>query len=137
MAAAAGQHNYARALPAPRGFDGTRPELWKEFADKLTAYAGLQDHDFSNYMDAAARAAQPITDERHTRERQGEVVPGERAARRSRQLRYVLSTLCNGPPLTSITSTETLSGFELWRLLCRRDSPDPVASHYGNTWANS
>ena len=49
----------------------------------------------------------------------------------SRQLKSLLITLCNGPPLTIIQSTVTENGFEIWRLLCRRYSPDPVVSQYG------
>ena len=131
MAHACGQNNFARALPLPRGFDGARPELWKDFAYKLKAYLDMHENDFSIYMDGAADSAEPITDLRHTVEHHGERVFGERVIRMSRQLKYVLTSLWNGPPLTITTSTETLNGFEPWRQLCRRYSPDPAVSHYG------
>ena len=58
-------------------------------------------------------------------------VADERGIRMSRQLKYLLITLCNGPPLTIIQTTETDNGFEIWRLLCRRYSPDPVVTQHG------
>ena len=48
-----------------------------------------------------------------------------------RQLKYLLITLCNGPPLTIIQTTENDNGFEIWRLRCRRYSPDPAVTQYG------
>ena len=114
------QNNFPRALPLPRGFDGHRPEHWKDFDYKLKAYLNMQEPDFSNYLNIAAASLVPVTDERLLLERDGERIPGERGIRMSRQLKYLLITLCNGPPLTITQSTVTENGFELWRLLCRR-----------------
>ena len=90
------QGNFANALPLPRGFDGTRPEQWKDFAYKLKAYLNMQEHDFSNYMNLASASAGPVTDERHVLEHDGRQVADERGIRMSRQLKYLLITLCNG-----------------------------------------
>ena len=120
-----------RSLPLPKGFDGTRPELWKEFSVKLKAYLDIQEPDFSNYMDAATLVDAPLTDEVYTRDADGQRILDERVVRVSRRLKYLLITLCTGPPLTIVTSTVTQNGFELWRLLSLRYAPDPVSSHYG------
>ena len=126
------QNNFSRALPLPRGFDGSRPELWwKDFDYRLKAYLNMQEPGFSSYMSIAASSLVPVTDERLLLERDGERIPDERGIRMSRQLKYLLITLCNGPPLTIIQSTVTENGFEVWRLLCRRYSPGPVVSQYG------
>ena len=82
-------------------------------------------------MNIAAASHVPVTDERLLLERDGERIPDERGIRMSRQLKYLLITLCNGPPLTIIQSTVTENGFELWRLLCRRCSQDTIVSQYG------
>ena len=111
-----------RSLPLPKGFDGTRPELWKEFSAKLKAYLDVQEPDFSNYMDAATMVD---IDEVYTRD------ADERVIRMSRRLKYLLITLCFGPPFTIVTSIVTQNGFELWRLLSLRYALDPISSHYG------
>ena len=89
------QGNFARSLPLPRGFDGTRPDQWKDFAYKLKAYLNMQGPDFTNYMNLAAGSAEPVTGERHILEQDGRQVADERGTRVSRQLRYLLITLCN------------------------------------------
>ena len=86
------------------------------------------DHDFSNIMNLASAAAEPVTDEYHVLEQDG---PDERCANMSRQLKYFLIRLCEGPSLEIIQSAETENGFEIWRLLCRRYSADLVASQHG------
>ena len=124
--------NFARSLPLPRGFDGTRPEQWNDFSYKLKAYLNMPESDFTNYMNLAAASVEPVTDQRHVLEQEGGGrVPDERGIRMSRQLKHLLITLCNGPPLTVIQSADTENGFEVWRPLCRHYSPDPVASQYG------
>ena len=107
--------NFATALPLPRGFGGTRPEQWKDFAYKLKAYMNMQEHDFTNYMNLAAASVEPVTDERHILEQDGRQTADERGVRMSRQLKYLLITLCSGPPLTIIQSADTETGFEVRR----------------------
>ena len=75
--------NQSRVLPLPRGFDGTRPELWKDFALKLKAYLDMQEPDFSNYMNAATAVEAPLTDEVYTRDADGQRVLDERVIRMS------------------------------------------------------
>ena len=72
------QKNFPRSLPLPRGFDGHRPEHWKDFDYKLKAYLNMQEPDFSNYLNIAAASLVPVTDERLLLERDGERIPGER-----------------------------------------------------------
>ena len=129
--AAAQPHNFARELPLPRDFDGTRKEHWKNFSFELRAYLNVLEPDFVNYMSRAADSAAPVTDQRYVLEQDGARVPDERGIRMSWQLKYFLIILCSGPPLTIIQSSETEDGFEIWRLLCRRYSTDPVVSQQG------
>ena len=72
------QGNFTRSLPLPRGFAGTRPEQWKDFAYKLKAYLNMQEPDFNNYMDLAAASAEPVTDQSHVLEQEGGRVPDEK-----------------------------------------------------------
>ena len=65
------QGSFARSLPLPRGFDGTRPDQWKDFVYKLKAYLNMQEHDFTNYMNLAAASVEQVTDERHILEQDG------------------------------------------------------------------
>ena len=130
--AANAAENVVRGLPPPRGFDGTRPELWKEFPLMLKAYMDLQEHYFSTNMDSASISPQAITDEWQTLDHHGESVPDERLAQVSRHLKNLLISLCNGPVGTITTSPETLNGFELWRQLHQRYSSGFVASQHGN-----
>ena len=58
------QNSFSRALPLPRGFDGSRPELWKDFDYKRKAYLNMQEPDFSSYMNIAAASLVQVTDER-------------------------------------------------------------------------
>ena len=91
----------------------------------------MQEHDFANYMNLAAASAEPVTDERHILEQDGRQIADGCGIRMSRQLKYLLITLGNGHPLTTIQSADTENGFEVWRLLSRRYSADPVVSQYG------
>ena len=67
--------DFARWLPLPRGFDGTRPELWTEFAFILKACMSVPEHDFSTHMDTAEISLHAITDEWQTLEHQADIVP--------------------------------------------------------------
>ena len=49
----------------------------------------------------------------------------------SQQLRYFLILLCSGPPLRIIQSADTQNGFELWRLLNRRYTVEPLVRQHG------
>ena len=89
----------------------------------------MQEHDLTSYMNLAAASVEPVTDQRHVLEQEGlGRVPDESCVRMPRQRKYLLSTLCHGPPLTIIQSSDTESGFEVWRQLCRHYSTDPEVS---------
>ena len=53
-----------RSLPLPKGFDGTRPEEWKDFVLKLKSFLNIQEHDFGEIMDFTAIDRHVIADVR-------------------------------------------------------------------------
>ena len=112
-AAMAQPNNFARELPLPRDFDGTRMELWKDFSYELRAYLNMLEPDFTNYMNRAADSADPVTDQRYVLEQDGARIPDERGVRMSRQLKYLLIILCTGSPLKIIQASNTENGFEM------------------------
>ena len=87
--------------------------------------------DFSNCMNYAAASVDPVTDQCHVLEQAGVRVPDERYIRMSGQLRYLLIILGSGSPLRIIQSSDTQNGFEIWRLLCRHYTAEPVVSQHG------
>ena len=134
MAAAHAHANFANTasrLPLPRGFDGTKPEHWPEFAFKLKAHLNMIEPDYSRLMGAATAQHLPVTDEQLTINIGGEDIPDQRKLRMSRHLKYLLILLCNGAPLTILRTATTENGFEIWRLLCLRYSPNPIANSFG------
>ena len=121
-----------RSLPLPKGFDGTRPEEWKDFVLKLKSFLNMQEHDYGETMDTTSVDPHAVTDARLvTRDENNALIVDIRRVRMSRYLKYLLILLCNGAPLTIIRSTATENGFEIWRQLCIRYAPDPIASHFG------
>ncbi len=119
-----------RGLPPAKGLGGTRPDLWSDFSFKLTSYLSVQEPDFGELMDRAARDFEVITGDRLTRLAEaGEGTLDLRYVRMSRRLRYLLALLCRGAPLTIIRTANIDNGFEIWRLLSQRYAPNLVASH--------
>ena len=115
----------------PRDFDGTRVELWKDFSFQLKAYLEMLEPDFANCMNFAASSQQPLTDKCYVRGLEGTLLDEARWVRMSQQLRYFLILLCSGPPLRIIQSADTQNGFELWRLLNRRYTVEPLVRQHG------
>ena len=73
-----------RGLPPPSGFDGTKPELFEDFAFKLKSYLSLQEPNFSGIMDYAPRQTEPIIDDALvTQNAEGQLAADERQIRMS------------------------------------------------------
>ncbi len=89
------------------------------------------EHDYSRLMDAATAQHLPVTDEQLTININGEDIRDQRKLWMSRHLKYLLILLCNGAPLTILRTAETENGFEIWRLLSLRHSPNPIANSFG------
>ena len=117
-----------RLLVPPRQFDG-RLEDYEEFSFKLKGYLSLQEPDFGRLMTRVETMEEAVTDAHCTEPGGGEV--SERVFAMSRTLQYTLIMLCTGPALTIIRSVQTDNGFETWRQLHRRYSPNPMARQFG------
>ncbi len=89
------------------------------------------EHDYSRLMDIASAQHVPVTDDLLTLHLGDEDVPDHRAIRMSRHLKYLLILLCHGAPLTILRTATTENGFEIWRLLSLRYSPNPIANSFG------